>query len=118
MSLLNQYRETELALAELQDRLQKLSSDDRLKAEIEFEKKLRGLMAEYGKSLPNVIAILDPQSVKKSASEPVKRRERQVKVYKNPNNGEVVETKGGNNKILKAWKAEHGADVVEGWLQA
>ena len=36
MSLLNQYRETELALAELQDRLKKLSSDDRLKAEIEF----------------------------------------------------------------------------------
>ncbi|MGY8832516.1 MAG: DNA binding protein, partial [Pseudomonadales bacterium] len=39
-------------------------------------------------------------------------------VYKNPNNGEVVETKGGNNKVLKAWKAEHGAAVVDGWLQA
>ena len=118
MSLLNQYRETELALAELQDRLKILSSDDRLKAEIEFEKKFRALMAEYGKSLPNVIAILDPQSVKMTAAEPAKRRERQVKVYKNPENGEVVETKGGNNKILKAWKAEHGATVVDGWLQA
>src|SRR3990167_2026116 len=118
MSLLNQYRETELALAELQDRLKKLSSDDRLKAEIEFENKLRALMAEYGKSLPNVIAILDPQSVKDAVAEPAKRRERQVKVYKNPNNGEVVETKGGNNKVLKAWKAEHGAAVVDGWLQA
>ncbi len=118
MSLLNQYRETELALAELQERLQKLSSDDRLKAEIEFERKLRALMAEYGKSLPNVIAILDPQSVKKGAAEPAKRRERQEKIYTNPHNGEVVKTKGGNNKVLKAWKAEHGADVVEGWLQA
>lgn len=118
MSLLNQYRETELALAELKQRLEKLSTDDRLKAEIEFEQKLRALMAEYGKSLPSVIAILDPQSAKKGAVEPVKRRERQEKVYKNPNNGEVVITKGGNNKVLKAWKAEHGADVVEGWLQA
>jgi len=31
--------------------------------------------------------------------------------------GEVVETKGGNHKILKAWKEKHGAEKVEGWLQ-
>ena len=29
----------------------------------------------------------------------------------------VVETKGGNHKILKAWKEKHGADVVEGWVK-
>jgi hypothetical protein len=38
------------------------------------------------------------------------------KVYKNPHTGEVVETKGGNQKTLKEWKAEHGSDTVESWL--
>jgi hypothetical protein len=44
------------------------------------------------------------------------RRGRAVKIYKNPHNGEIVETKGGNHKTLKAWKAEHGSDEVESWL--
>jgi hypothetical protein len=30
-------------------------------------------------------------------------------------NGEVIETKGGNHKTLKEWKAKWGGDVVEGW---
>ncbi|WP_256219368.1 DNA binding protein, partial [Pseudomonas sp. NBRC 111133] len=40
----------------------------------------------------------------------------EVKVYKNPHSGEVVETKGGNQRTLKAWKNEYGAEVVESWL--
>jgi hypothetical protein len=35
-----------------------------------------------------------------------------VKVYKNPHSGEIVETKGGNHKTLKQWKAEHGFATV------
>jgi len=27
-----------------------------------------------------------------------------------------METKGGNHKMLKAWKTKHGADKVESWL--
>lgn len=45
-----------------------------------------------------------------------KRLQSQVKVYKNPNTGEVVETKGGNHKTLKEWNAQHGAATVESWL--
>ncbi|MGE8457076.1 MAG: H-NS histone, partial [Pseudomonas alloputida] len=33
----------------------------------------------------------------------------------NPHNGEVIETKGGNHKTLKEWKATWGGDVVESW---
>jgi hypothetical protein len=47
-----------------------------------------------------------------------KRRARQIKQYHNPHTGEVIETKGGNHKQLKEWKAEHGGDVVESWLKA
>jgi len=39
-----------------------------------------------------------------------------VKVYKNPESGEVVETKGGNHKALKEWKAKYGSATVESWL--
>ena len=36
--------------------------------------------------------------------------------YQNPNTGEVVETRGGNQEALKACKDEHGAETVESWL--
>ncbi|GLU37607.1 hypothetical protein Pssp01_17000 [Pseudomonas sp. NBRC 100443] len=79
------------------------------------------LMGEYGKSLRDIVAILDPSvaavSIRGTRASQPRRRERVVKVYKNPNTGEVVETKGGNHKVLKAWKAEHGNDVVESWQQ-
>jgi hypothetical protein len=44
------------------------------------------------------------------------RKPRQVKVYKKPHTGEVVETKGGNHRTLKEWKAEYGSATVESWL--
>lgn len=118
MSLIAEYRQTQQAVEELQARLQALSTDDRLKKELEFEEKLRGLMGEYGKSLRDVITLLDPQASTKRAptsAAPATRKPRQVKVYKNPENGEIIETKGGNHKTLKEWKAKHGADIVEGW---
>ena len=43
------------------------------------------------------------------------RRKRKLKVFKNPHTGEVVETKGGNHKTLKAWKEEYGKETVDAW---
>ncbi|MBM5459012.1 DNA binding protein [Pseudomonas sp. P66] len=121
-SLITEYRSTEESIRELQARLDSLKDNPKLKAEIEFESKLKELMATYDKSLRDVVAILDPASsaikAAKSAGAPKgSRKERQVKIYKNPHNGETVETKGGNHRTLKAWKTEHGAAAVEGWLQ-
>lgn len=119
MSLINEYRATEEAIKELQDRLKKMSGDGRLQNEIEFEEKLRGLMRAYSKSLKDIIQILDPQPYRlQGAATKQQRSERKVKVYINPNTGDKIETKGGNHKQLKEWKAEYGAEVVEGWLQA
>lgn len=119
MSLINEYRATEEAIKELQERLKNLSQDDKLKKELEFEGKLRSLMAEYQKSLRDVISLLDPDSRNSKAGRTAKaapsKRARKVKQYKNPNSGEVIETKGGNHKTLKEWKAKWGSDVVEGW---
>lgn len=120
MSLINEYRATEEAIKELQERLKNLSQDDKLKKELEFEGKLRTLMGEYQKSLRDIIAMLDPdaklsRAPRAAAKAAGTKRARKVKQYKNPNTGEVIETKGGNHKTLKEWKAKWGSDVVEGW---
>ncbi|EKT4482677.1 histone-like nucleoid-structuring protein, MvaT/MvaU family [Pseudomonas rhodesiae] len=120
MSRLAEFRKLEQQLAAQLAELETLKNDDGLKREIEFEKKLRNLLSEYGYSLRDIIAILDPQSASRRApaavAEKSSRKPRQLKVYKNPHTGERVETKGGNHKTLKEWKSQHGADEVESWL--
>ncbi len=122
MSLINEFRTTEATIKQLQERLQALKQDEKLQKELDFEAKLRELMAEYNKSLPDILALLDSEGkVTKAARQPraVKevavKRTRKVKQYNNPHTGEVIETKGGNHKTLKEWKATWGGDVVEGW---
>lgn len=120
MSQLVEYRALEKQVAEQLAELERLKNNEGLKRELEFEKKLRGLLEEYGYSLRNIIEILDPQSKARRTEQPAApstRRARKVKKYKNPHSGEVVETKGGNHKTLKEWKSQYGGDVVEGWLQ-
>lgn len=66
MSLINEYRNIEESIKELQERLKNMSQDDKLKKELEFEGKLRTLMGEYQKSLRDIIAcsILKPKPAK------------------------------------------------------
>lgn len=121
MSKLAEFKALEVQLAAQLKQLDALRNDCDLKREIEFEEKIRGLMAEYGVSLRGIISLLDPQSSRTSTTDAPavrgKRRQRQVKVYKNPGTGEVVEIKGGNHKVLTAWKEQYGAEKVKGWLQ-
>lgn len=122
MSRLAEYRKLEQQLAAQLAELESMKGDSGLQKEMEFETKLRGLLAEYGYSLRDVISVLDPQAAGRGKAAPTgapekgTRKARELKVYKNPHNGEIVETKGGNHKLLKAWKSEHGSDVVESWL--
>ncbi|POF88352.1 histone-like nucleoid-structuring protein, MvaT/MvaU family [Pseudomonas putida] len=120
MSRLAEFRQLEQQLAAQLAELEALKGSSELQKEIKFETKLRDLLAEYGYSLRDIINILDPQANRRATApavaEKAPRRARQVKQYKNPHNGEIIETKGGNHKLLKEWKAEYGSDVVEGWL--
>ena len=120
MSRLAEFRKLEQQLAAQLAELESLKNDSGLQREIEFETKLRDLLAQYGHSLKDVINILDPQAANRKGAPAVPekgtRRARTVKVYKNPHNGEIVETKGGNHKTLKAWKAEYGSEEVESWV--
>ena len=119
MSILNSYMEKEQQFKQLQEELDRLKNDERLKAEIEFKDKLEALMREFDKSSADILKLLEPQPASNKSSGSTKskgRAKRKLKIYKNPNTGEVVETRGGNQKTLKAWKDEHGAETVEGWL--
>ncbi|KPB82052.1 MULTISPECIES: histone-like nucleoid-structuring protein, MvaT/MvaU family [Pseudomonas syringae group] len=124
MSKLAEFRQLERDLAEQLAALDALKGDAGLQSEIEFEKKLRDLLGEYGFSLRDVIALLDPSaasrrdSVGATTGEKTTRRARQIKIYNNPHTGEMIETKGGNHKQLKEWKTQYGADTVESWVRS
>jgi hypothetical protein len=121
MSRLAEFRAAEKALQEQLAQLERMKSDAAVKRELAFEEKLLALMQEYGKSLRDIIAILDasPASLRGGPSlpSPKARRPRVVKVYENPHTGELIETKGGNHRGLRAWKDQYGADTVEGWVR-
>ncbi|MGP9498052.1 MULTISPECIES: histone-like nucleoid-structuring protein, MvaT/MvaU family [unclassified Halomonas] len=122
MSLLNEYIQKEQQLKQLQEDLQRLEGDQRLKSELEFKAKLEALMNEFGKRPADVIALLDPtndqRGAKASGSNNTSRRKRRLKTYKNPNTGEIIETRGGNHKGLRSWKDEYGDETVESWLES
>ena len=64
MSKAAEYRALERQIAEQLQALEALKGSSALQSELEFEDKLRKLLAEYGYSLRNIIAILDPQASK------------------------------------------------------
>ena len=119
MSRLVEFRKLEQQLAVQLAELESMKGDAGLKKEMEFESKLRALLCEYGYSLRNVISLLDPQAGRRAPETESKansRKPRQAKIYKNPHSGEVLETKGGNHKTLKEWKAQYSSATVESWL--
>ncbi|NYT72975.1 H-NS histone family protein [Halomonas sp. QX-2] len=117
-SVLKDYIQKEQLLKKLQEELQELENNSELKEEIEFKERLQALMTEYGKLAREVCEMIDPsynrQSTKKSGMDG--RKKRPLKVYKNPHTEEVVETRGGNHKIIQAWKAEFGNEEVGSWV--
>ncbi|MBK4998593.1 H-NS histone family protein [Pseudomonas sp. S31] len=121
MSRLVEFRRLEQQLAQQLAELEVMKNDGSIQAEMEFEDKLRALLGEYGYNLRDVINILDPQAgnhrLAPQVQEKSARKPREVKIYKNPHTGELVQTKGGNHAVLKAWKAEHGAETVESWRE-
>lgn len=120
MSRLAEFRAAEKALQEQLAQLEALKNDAGLKKEIEFEHKLHGLMKTYDKNLRDIIALLDPNpsASKKAVPAPKQRKARVLKVYQNPHTGELIETKGGNHRGLKAWKEQYGAETVDSWLRS
>lgn len=119
MSLINEFKSTEAAIKELEARLAALKPS--VEPILEIVDLVRSECASKNIPLRDIALALCPELANRTAKAAVTekgvRKQRTVKVYKNPHNGETVETKGGNHKTLKEWKLKWGGDVVEGWVQ-
>lgn len=119
MTMLTDYLHKQQELKKLQEQLQSLENDERLKQEMEFKGKLESLMTEFDKGAKEVIRLLDPNYFNQDQNQgsvQKERKKRKLKVFKNPHTGEVIETRGGNHKELRAWKDKFGEETVIGWL--
>ena len=112
----------EQQLAQIEKELKSIERSAAFKKENAISRALNNLMKKHGCSKNDLISILQGDSAapaKRSvASSSKTRKPRKLKVFKNPNTGETVETRGGNHKILKAWKSEYNLSNIDEWLVA
>jgi len=119
MSVLSTYIHKEQELKRLQAELEALKGNSLLQDEIAFKERLEALMAEYDKTNRDVISLLNPEhfSTKTAGSKTTAvRKQRKLKIYKNPNTGEEIETRGGNHKGIREWKDKYGEETVNSWV--
>ena len=124
---LKELRAKEALLAKLKEELQALESDKELKSDLKLREEIEALLKKHKRPVSHLAVLFDLGGAatakarrsrsKAAAATPVrKRRRRKLKVYTNPHSGEVVKTRGGNHRVLKAWKAEYGGETVESWV--
>ena len=113
MKILQTWMEKKEQIKQLQDDVNRIEQDERFKREVEFKNQLEKLMKEYDRSASDVLSLLQPGQGHKAAEKEGPKRP--LKVFKNRHTGEVVETRGGNQKTLKAWRDEYGKETVSGW---
>lgn len=118
MSKLADFRAIERQIAELLEAQERLKDDKDFQRDRAFDEGLTALMDEYGFQAKDVIAILCPEQANQEQPQKARRKPRAVKVYLNPHTGQTVATRGGNNKIIREWKARYSAEVVESWVQS
>ncbi|MDY7564714.1 DNA binding protein [Pseudomonas sp. RTC3] len=122
-----------IELLEVNDRLANecstampLVNDPEVIKAFDFLTRLDSLADKYQFAPKDIVLLLDPSlgveelpdgSGAQLKPAPKKRKPRPLKNYLNPHTGEVVQTRGANHKVLKQWKALHGAAVVEKWLR-
>ncbi|NBB09820.1 histone-like nucleoid-structuring protein, MvaT/MvaU family [Pseudomonas sp. SLFW] len=119
MSKLTEFRLLEQSLAAQLETLEMLRTDVEFQKELEFETKLKALLFEYGKDVRDLVAMFNLQDKSDGIDTQTKgkRRARVMKVYQNPYNQQIVQSKGGNHRVLKQWKSQYGAHVVELWVK-
>ena len=112
----------EKQLAQIEKELKSIERSAAFKRENAISKALSNLMKKHGCSSDDLISILQSNSTasgKRAVSSSRKaRKPRILKIFKNPNTGETVETRGGNHRVLKAWKSDYKLASIDEWLIA
>ena len=109
MAKINEYYRKRNLLDQLSEELKQLENDQALQSDLEFEKKVKELMDEYGKS------AVDPSISVANTQTSKTRKPKAAVTYTNPHTGESVTAKGANHKILKEWRKEYGHETVKSW---
>lgn len=117
-SILANYVQREAEMKRLQEQLEKMQNDPRLQNARQFQSDVTALMEKYEISADDAVQIIKPELAQQpQAKEADNKPKRRLKVYTNPHTGEKVETRGGNHKTIKEWKAEYGDEEVNGWAE-
>lgn len=110
----------EKQMAQLERELKSIENSAAFKKENAVKRAMTNLMKKHGYSKNDLIALLqsDGSQPAKRGKAPVAktRKPRKLKVFKNPETGEIVKTRGGNHKVLKIWKAQYKLDRIDDWL--
>ena len=110
----------EAALAKLKREIANLEKSESYKNEQSLIRGVEKLLNKFGKTKAELIAFLRGGMTSKVAAKKAKsqnpRKQRKLKIYKNPLTNETIETRGGNHKILKAWKNQYPTQNIEEWI--
>jgi hypothetical protein len=115
--------------------LARIQGDSEFVREVAFVAEFKALKQKYQFTSSDAFAILDParsfggdldldqffealQAITCQENPvPATPKGRNLMRYRNPFTGEVIETKGTNNKKLREWKSSHGRELVEAWRE-
>ena len=120
MSVLQKFKDLQARLKQAEEQHEQLKQNPEITKALEFEEMLKELMAEYGMSLTDIVAIVQPGAQIVSADDahkPKQRKQRQARRYTNPHSGDSFVTRGGNHKTLKEWKQRWGTAVERWWIE-
>ena len=120
MKLTTKKAAIEEKMAQLEKELKSIETSAAFKKENAVKRALSNLMKKHACSKNELITLLqsdEASPVKRGKkSLPTKRKPRKLKVFQNPATGESVETRGGNHKVLKAWKVQYNLENINDWL--
>ena len=110
----------EAALAKLKIEIENLEKSKSYKNEQSLIRGVEKLLHKFGKTKAELIAYLSDRKTTKVTAKKAEstntRKRRKLKIYQNPLTNETIETRGGNHKILKAWKNQYPTQNIEEWI--
>ena len=120
MRSINKKAQMEASLAKLKKEIVLLEKSETYKKEQALIKGVTRLLAKHGKTKSDLILFLNDEAKNPKKKRIIKtksdRKQRKLKVYKNPVTEEIIETRGGNHRVLKAWRAEYPTKNIEAWV--
>ena len=108
------------ALAKLKREIENLEKSESYKNEQSLIRGIEKLLTKFGKTKAELIAFLSDGKTTKTTAKKAEltntRKRRKLKIYKNAFTNETIETRGGNHKVLKAWKTQYPTQNIEEWI--